>query len=365
MPRLLRAFPFAKGPALILRMHFTKNNPVKMKWVKVAICSVALGWSVSPASADVRRYLYELSTKSGDFLYAGEISVEAKPPTKCSEVTTDNLGRVTQVVRQVNGEMTSETIYQFEADTRLPSGFETIAANGETTGQNRIQRDADGDRIRVDEFTVTGELAEYLTRMIGSDHVEEIWYTALGKPKGDRVVRYYSPAGILVRSRRHVSGSVYYEIEYDVRSGLIQSEKKFKDEQMVSFDKVTYDDSGELLREDIYSANNLWYGSREYADDLEMVEEYKWPGGSTEELRHSYDANRRLKEVTLYHNEQFICVLKYDRLSTGAIKRTFALGEKGQVFAVYPGLEVDIIDRHGHSLDQPDLGAIYREGNWW
>jgi glucose/arabinose dehydrogenase len=32
---------------------------------------------------------------------------------------------------------------------------------------------------------------------------------------------------------------------------------------------------------------------------------------------------------------------------------------------VYPGLKVEEIDQHGHALDHPDLGAIYKEGNWW
>ncbi|HEV8073638.1 MAG TPA: hypothetical protein VGP21_05855, partial [Opitutaceae bacterium] len=129
------------------------NNLVRINLLKVVICSVALGWGVSPASADVHRYLYELSTRSGDYLYAGEIPAGAKPPTKCVDVTTDGLGRVTQVVRQVNGKMTSETIYQFETDAKLPVGFATIAANGEMISRNRIQRNANGDRIRIDEFT--------------------------------------------------------------------------------------------------------------------------------------------------------------------------------------------------------------------
>jgi hypothetical protein len=326
---------------------------------------VVLIGGYSYASAAVHRYRYELSTKSGDSLYAGEIPAGAKPPTKYADVTTDSLGRVTQVVRQVNGKMTSETIYRFEADAKLPSGFEAIAANGETISRNRIQRNAGGDRVRVDEFTLTGELAEYLIRTVGSDHVEEIWYTALGKPRGDRVVCTYSPAGILVRSRHYFVGSTHYEYDYDASSGLRQVEKKFQNDEMRFFTKIAYDVSGEILWQDFYSSNHLWYGRREYADDLEMVRKYKWPGGRTKELRYSYDDKRQPKEVAVYYNEQFVCVLKYDRFSTGAIKRTIAVGAKGQVFAVYPDMEVDEIDQQGRVLDQPDAGTIYRQGNWW
>jgi antitoxin component YwqK of YwqJK toxin-antitoxin module len=341
------------------------NNPVLIRWLKVAICCMALGWGVSPASADVHRYLYELSTKSGEYLYAGEMPTGAKSPTKCVDVTTDGLGRITQVVWQVNGKMTSETIYQFEAGAKLPSGFESIAANGERISQNRIQRNDHGDRVRVDQFTMAGELAEYVIRKVGSDNVEELTYTALGKPKGDRVVNYYSPAGILARMRQFVGGTVSYEEEYDVSNGLRQSEKKFKNDELGYFTKIAYDDSGEILREDMYSSNSLWYGEAEYADDLLMVRKYEFPGGRNQESRFSYDDKRQLKEASFYHNEQLICIFKYDRLPTGDIKRTIAIGPNGQVFAVYPGLEVDEIDPQGHALDQPDVGTIYRQGDWW
>jgi hypothetical protein len=347
-------------------MDSMMKNPVRISLLKAAICSVALGCGMAAhALADVHRYLYELSTKSGDYLYAGEIPAGAKTPTKCVDVATDGLGRVTQVVRQVNGKMTSETIYQFAADAKLPAGFATIAANGETISQNRIQRNDHGDRVRVDEFTLTGELAEYVIRKVGSDNVEETTYTAVGKSKGDRVVNYYSPAGLLVRSRSYASGSIYCEYEYDVNNGLQRTDSVFDKSELRIVMKFTYDNFGERLREDIYSQNRLWYGSGEYADDLLLVRKYQWPGGRTAEIRFSYNDKRQPKEAAIYYNDQFVCVLKYDRVSTGTIKRTFALGEKGQVFAVYPDLEVEEIDQRGHALDHPKLGTIYKEGIWW
>jgi hypothetical protein len=342
------------------------NNLGRISLLKVAICSAALGWGMAAhALADVHRYLHELSTRSGESLYAGEVPAGAKPPGKCADVTTDNLGRVTQVVRQVNGKMTSETIYQFETDAKLPVGFATIAANGEMISRNRIQRNANGDRIRIDEFTITGELAEYVIRKVGSDNVEELSYDAGGKPRGDRVVRYYSPTGILVRHHRYVGGTRYYEYEYDASSGLRQSEKGFKNDELLYFTKITYGASGEILREDIYSANDLWYGVCEYADDLLRVRKYINPGGATWEFRYSYDDDRQPKEVAFHQNGQFICIFKYDRLPAGAIKRTFALGAKGQVYAVYPDIEVDMINQQGHPYDRPDVGTIYRQGDWW
>jgi hypothetical protein len=349
-----------------LWMDSMMNNPVRISLLKVAICSVALGWGMAAhAAADVHRYLYELSTRSGEFLYAGEIPAGAKTPTKCIDVTTDGLGRVTQVVRQVNGKMTSETIYQFAADAKLPAGFATVAANGETISRNRIQRNDHGDRVRVDEFTVNGELVEYVIRKIGSDNVEELTCTPLGKQKGDRVVKYYSPAGLLVRSRDHVSGTVYYDDQYDVSSGLRQSQKKFTNDELGYFTKITYDASGETLREDIYSANDLWYSGDEYADDLLLVRKYKWPGGRSAEVRFSYDEKRQPKVVVINYNSQFVCRLEYDRFPTGAIKQTIALGANGKVFAVYPNQEVCEVDQQGHAIDQPDVGTIYKQGNWW
>jgi hypothetical protein len=346
-------------------MDSMMNNPVRISFLKVAICSLAWWWGVSPASADIHRYLYELSTRSGESLYAGEIPAGAKPPTKWVDVTTDSLGRVTQVVRQVNGKMTSETIYRFAADAKLPAGFETIAANGETTSQNRIQRNANGDWVRVDKLTVTGELVGYLVRKVGSDNIEEVSYSALGKPKGRRVVRYYSPAGILARSRHYVTGTIYYEDEYNVSNGLEQSQNTFVNNELRIVVRPSYDASGEVLRDDFYSGNNLWYGGCEYSDDLLMVVKYQWPGGRTQESRFSYDDKRQPSEVVLYHNEQLICTFRYDRFPTGDIKRPIALGANGQVFAVYPDLEITEVDQQGHPSNGPDLGTIYKQGLWW
>jgi hypothetical protein len=162
-----------------------------------------------------------------------------------------------------------------------------------------------------------------------------------------------------------VSGTVYYDDEYDASSGLRQSERKFKNDKLDYFTKISCDASGEILREDIYSANDLWYGVWEYADDLLRVKKYLNPGGATWEFRYSYGDDRQPKEVAFYQNGQFICVLKYDRLPTGAIKRTFALGAKGQVYAVYPDIEVDMVNQQGHPYDRPDFGIIYRQGDWW
>jgi hypothetical protein len=346
-------------------MDSMMNNLVRINLLKVVICSVALGWGVSPASADVHRYLYELSTRSGESLYAGEVPAGAKSPAKYAEVTTDNLGRVTQVVWQVNGKMISETIYRFEADAKLPASFETIAANGEMTSQNRIQRNPNGDRVRVDEFTITGELVEYFIRKVGPNNVEELSCDALGKPQGDRVVNYYSPAGILVHARYDFGPTAYTEFEYNVSNGIAQSQKRFREGRLVSYLKPAYDSSGGILRKDVYSANDLWFGVWEYADDHVMVKKNKWPGGTTQEARYSYDDKRQPKEVAYYHNEQLVCIFKYDRFPTGAIKRTIALGANGQVLAVYPGLEVEDIDQQGHAFNQPGVGTIYRAGDWW
>jgi hypothetical protein len=231
--------------------------------------------------------------------------------------------------------------------------------------KNRIQRNASGDRVRIDEFTLAGELVEYLVRKVGSDNIEEISYTALGKPKGYRVVCYYSPAGVLARSGYQVSGTLYCEDKYDETNGLVQSRKTFFNKELRIVVRPSYDACGEILRDDFYSGNNLWYGGCKYSDDLLMVIRYQWPGGRTQESRFSYDDRRQPKEVAFYHNEQLICTFKYDRFPTGDIKRTFALGANGQVFAVYPDMEVVEVDQQGHPFGRTDLGIVYRQGPWW
>jgi hypothetical protein len=47
------------------------------------------------------------------------------------------------------------------------------------------------------------------------------------------------------------------------------------------------------------------------------------------------------------------------------VTRTRALGPAGELYAEYPDLFVDAVDRRGRPTDRPTAGTIYRLGEWW
>jgi hypothetical protein len=332
---------------------------------RIALLAVAaLLFHAPRATAQVRRYLYELDTRSGDPLFSGEIPTGAPLKAAYAEVATDNLGRVTRVTWLWDGKKTSEVLYHFAPGARLPDAYDVLAATGETTSKHRIQRNPSGVRTRVETFSLTGTLTGYEVRTVGSDQVDETAYAPDGK-RTNHSIDYYSPQGVSIRHRWYPEDSTYYESESDATTGLSASRKKVVSGQVVSSDKFTYDAYGDETRDDIYDAQGNWYGAREYAENLLTIERYKFPSGETQETHPSYDENRRTTEATFSRNGALVCTFKYDRLATGQVKRTLAVAPGGELLAEYADLYVNKVLKNGRPIDHPDAGTIYRKGDWW
>lgn len=276
----------------------------------------------------------------------------------------DSLGRLIRVTWFWGGKRTSETRYQYAPGARLADSFDSYAATGALTSRSRIQRNGAGDRTRIDTCTTTGALTGYSVRTLTAASVESLSYTAEGKRTG-RTVSYYSPAGILVRVQLYPEDDVNCESEYDPRTGLAQSRRKPVGGKVESTNKYTYDSYGDRIRDDVYTADGTWYGAREYAGNLQTVERYKFTDGTSQNGTLAYDENRRLTTATFSVNGTLVCTFKYDRLSTGAVKRPLAVGPDGQLFAEYPDLTVTKGTRTGRPVDHPAAGTIHRTGNWW
>jgi hypothetical protein len=330
--------------------------------VVMAVAALVLG--AATASADVHWYLYSIGIRSGEPRYAREIPVGQVIKAAYAEVETDSLGRLIRATWYWGGKRTSETRYLYSAGGRLPDSFDNYAATGELTGRSRIQRNAAGDRTRIDTFTTTGTLTGYAVRNLGAESVESLSYTAEGKRTG-RTVSYYSPAGVLVRVQSYPEDNIIYESDYDPGTGLAQARRKLVSGKVESTNKYTYDSYGDRIRDDIYTADGTWYGAREYAENLQTAERYKFTDGSSQEVKFAYDENRRLATAVFSRNSQLICTFKYDRLPTGAVKRTLAVGPDGQLYAEYPDLVVTKVEQNGHPVDHPDAGVLHRKGNWW
>jgi len=324
---------------------------------------LALG--ASPAAAQVRSYRHWLSTKADtQQVFTGELPSGAPASGGYYEVETDALGRVSRVSSFQDGKKTDATVFQYAGNARWYSSYDAFTATGEKTGSTRVQRDARGDVVRYDHFTVSGDLTRYSARSTVGAGVEWISYSRDGKP-ADRYVYFYSPRGYLIEQQWYPDAATDYDTQFDEATGLAQSRKKLVNDTLASSNKYTYDSYGSRTRDDIYGKDGDWYGAREYSGGLIARVFYRFRDSTTKELRYTYDDKQLTKEVKLSVNGQWICTFTYDRLSDGTVQRTLAVGPDGSLYAEYPNLLVTDVTRQGQALDHPDVAIVHKTGDWW
>ena len=110
----------------------------KLRIVALVVVALAL-LNSTVASAEVRSYRHSVDTRSGDAQYVDQIPSGTVAGGHRFEVETDERGRITRVATLRDGRKISETIYRFNGDAVTPSGFQSIGATGEVTGQSEIQ----------------------------------------------------------------------------------------------------------------------------------------------------------------------------------------------------------------------------------
>ena len=319
----------------------------------LAFCALAL--------AETKIYRYAPSHRSGDPRYAGEVGSGSLKGTRY-RAETDAQGRLLRSATMRDGKVTSESVYRYEGDARLPSGFDNYSL-GELRCRGRIQRNAQGDRVRTEFLTLDGAVTSYTVRSYTADGVEAITYAPDGKPT-NRFVYTYAASGLLVRSRWHPSAETYYETEVEESTGFSKSRRKLTQGKLESRSAYAYDAEGDLIRDDIYDDKGNWYGAREYRDGLLTTERYKFLDGSTEETYTTYDERRWAKEAKFHRNGVLICTFTYDRQPNGAVKRSLAIGPGGELLAEYPNRFVNKVTRTGAMIDTPGA-IIHKKGNWW
>ena len=329
----------------------------KLRIVALVVVALAL-LNSTVASAEVRSYRHSVDTRSGDAQYVDQIPSGTVAGGHRFEVETDERGRITRVATFRDGRKISETIYRFNGDAVTPSGFQSIGATGEVTGQSEIQRNDRGKRARISNFTVQGQLTGYVGRTYGTGIAESVRYTPNGS-KIERWVEYHSPAGIVIRQEWHPDDVHYYDTDIDETTGLSRSRKEFRGGRVISSNRYTYDADGTLRREDIHDPNGKWYGAREYSEGLKRRESYEFSSDDTREALYAYDEKSWVKEIKYNRNGNLVCKFVYDWYPNGTIKRTLAIGPGRDLMAEYPDQYVDKVQRDGQPLSRTATAIIH------
>jgi len=312
------------------------------------------------ARAEVRKFRYELWTRSGEPKFASDLPASVAVKGPCYEVETDTQGRTTRVAVIRDGTKISETLYRFPGNAKLPNASDNFVT-GEQTGVTRIQRNETGGRAREEYFTTGGTLTGYAVFTYSTDGVEQAYYSAEGKATG-RYVYYYSSKDVIARSRQYLENA-YYEAELDETTGLPKSRKKFVDGKLELSTVYAYDSYGDKTREDAYHPDGKWFAAIEFAQGLVVRKNYRFDT-ETRQSQITFDEKRRAKEAKWYVNDKLVCTFTYDRLPDGTLKRSLALGPGGELWAEYPNVFVNEVQQNGQALNRTD-GIIYKKGNWW
>jgi hypothetical protein len=281
-------------------------------------------------------------------------------------VEADARGRIVRVATFIGPSKVAEIRYRFDGVGPDANGYDAWAADGEPTTRVTIQRDAQGRRIRQEFALLDGRLTSYRVRAYETGRVESTQYSATGRREG-RSILTYSTQDVLTRSRWYPgdASTTYYDTEFDERTGLATGRRKYRHGALDSSSREAYDAGGLATRSIHYGADGRRFGVTDFAAGLKIASRYDLGDGSTLEVRFAHDAKRRTREARYAYNERHVCTLVYERLANGRVVRSLAVGPDGQVWAEYPDLYVEYIERTGEAVDRPGVAKIYRKGPWW
>src|SRR5450759_5885335 len=109
----------------------------------IALLSV----SGSASAQSVHTYRYSLELKSGESQFTGE--PRALLRGRAFRVKKDSLDRLVESWDLTNGKTTSHYVYHYSGNEILPSSYDYFD-DGKLISRYTIQRNANGDRIRVE-----------------------------------------------------------------------------------------------------------------------------------------------------------------------------------------------------------------------
>jgi hypothetical protein len=329
-----------------------------LAWVAIGV-PPASAQSSDGASGGVRHYRYEILTRAQDFAYATEVSPDVAG--RHYAVETDAQGRIVRTTVMRNGRKLTERVYTFGPSGKAPIEY-TNFSGSEKGGSVRVQRNPAGNRTREEYFTASGVPTGYTVFTYRPEVVEVASYAADGKRRSIELLSY-SSNNTLSRSVTYSNPddrSFHVDTEYDDKTGLRTATTQYEGGVASTSGSFTYDENGDLARQDMYDPAGQWFAAALMADGLTTKRLYD----SSKELRYRYDERRRLQETELFFEDRLVCRFTYERLSNGSARRTLAHGPDGKLWAEYPDMEVVDVRQNGQPINGRPA-VMHRTGNWY
>ena len=335
--------------------------------ILVGASAVATMAAASPAEAATKLYRYSLATGTIPYKYVQPLA-GVRPSGPYYRVTTDANGVVTSVEYVRSGNVLTKWDYSYERGGRHPSKSVTHV-NGEQVGYSLLSYYPDGKLKRVDSHTPLGKLTGYQTcEPISAGMQKCAGYSAEGKLLGHEE-ETFDASGTRIGRKHWLEGSDRYHLEvYDPTDGLEREDRLmiFADGRVANIAKTTYDSTGDRIRTDGYTGDGKsWFASIEFKDGLATKKSYNYSSGTTYVAEHRYDADRRRIGSDVTVNGKLAFRFAYVLETDGTVVKTQALGLDGKLWAEYPGVAVDEVDKNGAFRSNPGLAVIYHKEPWW
>lgn len=335
------------------------------RWAPLAF-GVASWLAGGGAGAETRNYRFSLGTPSTVSRYVNPLP--ASPEGPYMRVETDALGRVVSVEAFRHGASQSRTTYEYAAGGRLPTRS-SDSTNGETTGYVTYRYYPGGDTLSSESFTAAGKPTGHVdcTALAGGKKDCD-GFAADGKPVSHKTI-FYDSQNIAIRQKYWKDGAVTYHLaSYDPQDGL-ETENDliaFDGDKPVNFSKLSYDANGDRLRRDGYDGETRKpFASIEYEDDEAIRKTYHYLDGTSYVALHHYNDKRTWTSSDISINGAALFRFVYVRQPDGTVVKTQAQGLNGDLWAEYPNLAIDEVDRNGRYTSNAQLGVIYKAGPWW
>jgi antitoxin component YwqK of YwqJK toxin-antitoxin module len=341
-----------------------KQTLRRVGWILAG--SLLAGGSLAAfAQTTVHRYRYELSTRSGDAEYRGEILTGVPAAGPSYEVERDKMGRIIRETDFEDGKAVGSWRYHYSSAQKFYDGKE-IWIDGQLTATEQVARNTQGLMTRTERHTTDGELTAYSVRRELTDHIDAHSYAADGRPVA-HIKSYYSASEVLIRRVIYISpendDAGYTEAQLDEQTGKTMQSRQIQNGELTNSKKYTYA-NGNLVRVDAFNAQGALFSTDAYQDGLLQKRVYSPGRADVREVRYSYDDKRWLVKSEIYSLGKSVCVLTYDRDSDGTIQRTKALSPDRILWAEYPPPIVMDVEKNGQAVGRSDA-LLHRTGNWW
>jgi|GEM_PF-4663177 len=337
-------------------------NVIKKGITPILTLLILLLCSSSVPASTVKYYKYSSWYKN----YIPNYKVEITPSRnreRYYKVSYDSRGRVKSSEYFRNGEGRGRVEYIYKGSNKYYSTSISYSKNGQQERKAQRKHNANGDLIRTDTYTMSGERTSYSIRT--------------NFPGGYKIVVYNNDGSEYSTSEAYFNdyGTIYKSVSYgkynkrntkfinyiNPETGQIYQTDGILDGKPWGTKKIFYNDFGSVIKSEVYNQDNSIRSYQKYEKGLKIeTKNY----AAKKLFKMQYNENRRRVATELYYRDIFVCTFRYIYYDNGEIRKTIAQNKNNEPIAEYPNRRITNVNRDGRPYDGKEA-TIHTNRNWY